>query len=138
MNTQMTTLNPMIPNLVFAGLPSLPPSLDGDIFTENNYLVELMTAYEEDEQVWVLSNEDGTQCYKTCDEMEEALRLNQVIVHQKWKLITKPRTELEEQAFLEAIQEAKERVDKLIKLRDSTGVQKPRYKILLMYCILFD
>lgn len=125
MTSQMTTLNPMIPNLVFAGLPSLPPSLDGDIFTENNYLVELMTAYEEGEQVWALSNEDGSPHYKTCDEMEEALRLSN-IGHQEWKLITKPRTELEEQAFLEEIQEAKERLDKLIKLRDSTGVQKPQ------------
>ena len=126
MTSQMTTLNPMIPNLVFAGLPSLPPSLDGEIFTENNYLNDLMTAYEEGEQVWALSNEDGSPHYKTCDEMEEALLSDPTIIRQEWKLITKQRTELEEQAFLEEIQEVKERLDKLIKLRDSTGIQKPR------------
>ena len=121
----MTTLNPMIPNLVFAGLPSLPPSLDREIFTENNYLVNLMTAYDEGEQVWVyhLPNEDGSQRYKTCDEMEDALLSDPTIIRQEWKLITKSRTELEEQAFLEEIQEAKERVDKLIKLRDSMKVK---------------
>ena len=121
----MTTLNPMIPNVVFAWLPSLPPSLDREIFTENNYLVDLMTAYEEGQHVWVyhLPNEDGSQRYKTCDEMEDALLSDPTIIPQEWKLITKPRSDVEEQAFLEEIQQAKLRVEKLIKLRDSMEVK---------------